>query len=282
MPFGLNELLHGVVIPALAAGAVFYLVRRVLPDDAGRRFAPSIALVVGFCLGYHFLSLGPWKAASHWHWLPYLLGLSAVIGSAASASGISLIERSLLYSCAAVVSAWLLVPDWATLEPSRTTHIVAWVIAVVACATLLDPLTKRLPGLILPAVLGATLAGGSVVLALSESLRFASVLIAGFGAMAGITLVTRFNKRANTVDGIALPFTVLVCGMMLVGRVNSFSDVPLASYLLVPISPLLLWACVRGPLARLTGWKHAIIQFSLPLIPSGIAIVMAALTDSSY
>ena len=126
-----------------------------------------------------------------------------------------------------------------------------------------------------------TLLFGAALLATSGSLRFAQVLGAGAGALCGMAAAAWLGARARplALAGISLSFTVLLAGMMLVGRVNSFSSVPLASYVLIPVAPLFLWISFAGPLSHLQGMKRATVQFALALTPCAAALVLAALAE---
>ena len=73
--------------------------------------------------------------------------------------------------------------------------------------------------------------------------------------------------------------SLFLAGGLLIGRVNSFSEVPLAGYVLIPASPLLLWGCVHGPLARPAGIQGVAIRTCLPLLMCGLALVLAAMAE---
>lgn len=278
MPFTLLDLLFGFGAPALVGVVVAALTQTLTSDESGNRFAASWALAGGFVLGYRLLALGPWIPDSHWHWLAYAVLFSAVLGPVSRAGGVRLAERCLLYATCALLAGTYLVPSWEDLNPSRGVYLVGWTAFVAVCASLLDPLTKRFAGRVLPLVLTFALIVEAVVLALAGSLRFAQIAGCGAGGMAGYALVACFYPQRDCCRGVALPFMVLSGGAMLVGYLNSFSDVPSASYLLTPIAPLFLWAAATGPLFRLQGFKRAIIVVALPLLPCVCAILLAVLS----
>jgi hypothetical protein len=128
-------------------------------------------------------------------------------------------------------------------------------------------------------VLVVTLIGGAIILALSGSLRFTQVLGAGAGALCGITQVVWLSSRDRSLAGISLSYTVLLAGMLIVGRVNSFSEVPLMSYVLLPFAPLSFWITSIGPLSRLQGTKRVLVQIGLALAVCAAAVLLAALAE---
>jgi hypothetical protein len=179
----------------------------------------------------------------------------------------------------AVAAAWVLVPTWDDLEPSRTVYLVVTVIYVTGLTGLLEPLARRFQGPLLPAMLWATMTTAAVVLALSGSLRFAQIALAGAAALFGIMLVACFRRNANMLTGVSSIFSVMAIGSLLIGQVNSFSEVPLSSYVLVPLAPLLLWFCTTGPLSRLEGVKRSFAYASLPIGVLVGAVLLAAIAE---
>src|SRR5690606_22524823 len=113
------------------------------------------------------------------------------------------------------------------------------------------------------------------ILAAAGSLRFAQIAGCGAAALAGMALVAYFNRAKRTADGIALPFAVFAAGMMLIGRVNSFSDVPLISYLLPPVAPLALWLTMAVPTARTAATRRWLL-LSIPIVLCLLAVGLAA------
>ena len=279
MPFTINDILYGGAVPVIVAVTTLFVFRYLLPLAYSVRASASMATLSGFLVGYGLLKLAPWAPEAHWHWLPYLFIAAAVVGPVACAVGVNHVERLLLYLLVAVVAAWFLVPTWEDLDPSRRIHCVVFVVYVVVLASLLEPLAIRLLGPLLPIVFWATMTTAAVVLALSGSLRFAQIALAGAGSLFGVLLVACFRRHTNHVTGLVLLFSVMTVGLMLVGRVNSFSEVPLASYLLVPAAPLSLWLGVTGPLTQMTRGKRMVVSLILPFALLGGALLLAALAD---
>jgi hypothetical protein len=279
MPFSAAEILLGFVLPAVFAAGMFLALARTSPEGVLGRFGPALAFAGGFLLGYFLLRLGPVAPESHWHWLPYGVLLALIVGPVSRAAGVTWVERVLLYALVAAVAGWWLVPTWEDLEPSRTSQLLFWAALVVLSASLLEPLAGRFSGSLLGLVLFFTMVCASGVLALGGSLRFAQIAGAGAGSLAGLAIVARWGREVDSLQGVAMGFVILIWGSLLVGRVNSFSSVPLASYVLLPLAPLSLWLFARGPLSRLEGAKRTLIAISLPLAIAGCAVILAAVAE---
>lgn len=281
MPFSATDALLGFLLPALCAGAVLAGFLRISRKDAARRFAPSIAYVSGLLLGYFLLKLGPYSPEAHWHWLPYAMLLALVIGPVSLAAGVTSFERVLLYALVAVIAGRLLVPDWEDLKPSPLAHLVFFAIYSTLLASVLESQRRHFSGSLIATVHLIAMAFAAGVLALSGSLRFAQIAGAGAGASAGLALACRFVPKDDSLQGVSLVYVLLLNGILLAGRVNSFSNVPLASYLLIPLAPLSLCLMAQGRLAQWDGAKRTLAGLGLPLIICIFALAIAAVAELS-
>jgi hypothetical protein len=282
MPFSAADALYGFALPALAAAVGCFVVRRALGDDLGGRYAAAVAFAGAFVLGYWLVKLGPWMPEAHWHWLPYAVLLAAIAGPVGSATGVRLFERVLLFAAVALVAAWDLAPNWENPELSRKTQIAAWVALVVVVALLLRPLATAVSGGLLSAVCAICCIAAAVVLNCSGSNLFTQLAGAGAGAMTGVAIAAAFDRRTNALDGWPLPFAVFLSGALWIGQSNSFGDVPLASYVLVSLSPLAMWIGVRGPIAQLTGVKRTLALAALGIALAAVAATLALVAETPF
>ncbi|MEQ8788780.1 MAG: hypothetical protein RIC55_20885 [Pirellulaceae bacterium] len=278
MPVSLLDFAYLYATPALVAGVALFLLSR-LPGEVVKRFAASVAFVAAIGVGYYLGELVDWEITAHWDWLYYALLPTVAIAPVLSAQGVSLVERVLLCCLSAAVAAWFLVPEARVLETSREVHLLAWAGGVALLAVVLQPLPERLPGLALPLVLSATLLTAAVVLFLGASLRFSQFAGVGAGAMLGMTLAAALDRSPGSMRGIGLPLTILVAGALLVGQVNSYSEVPLLSYALVPFAPALLWIGAASPWGRGGGWKQVLLVSLPPLVLLAIAVALAVIAE---
>lgn len=279
MPLTLADAAWGFVTPAILAGITMVLLRRYLPIDWAGRYPAPIAATAGFLAGYTLLALGSWQATLHWHWLPYIVLAATVVGAVALAGGVQLLERWLLYGLVAVLAAWLLVPEWEDLEPSWHLWTVAMTIYVTLLAALIQPLAARVPGPLIGTVLSLCMVVVAVILALSGSLRMAQIAGTAAGGLVGCTTASVLQSRRGDFAGIALPFAVLAAGLMLIGRVNSYSSVPLVSYLLPPLAPLGLYCAATAGMSRQPGRTRAILATILVMLPLAIAVALASAAE---
>lgn len=255
MPLPMIDLVYGLLLPAVVAAAVALAVARGTPRAGVSAFGVAVALASGFLVGYVLLGLAPLQPATHWHWLPWtvVLGLGGALVGTTSGRRSHLLAW-LVYVVVAAVAGWLLVPTWPDLVPSRGVQWATWTAYVVAVAgALMTTLNRQrtavgssstavdgLPTVWVALVLAGTLLATAGVLVVSGSMRFAQMAGCGAGAALGIAGAAAIAPQRIDLTRLPLPVTVLTAGAMWIGRVNSYSDVPLVSYVLVPLAPLAL------------------------------------------
>lgn len=279
MQLAIEILIYGGLVPAAISLATVLLGRVVLPEGAAGRYPAALGLGLGFFVGYAVLPWTPLVPARHWQWLPYAGAVAMAMGPIGRAGGVSVVERLLLNALAAVVAAFLLVPTWPDLEPSRPVYVALLAAYLVALAALLEPLPVRLPGrLFLPLLAGAA-ACAAVMLAVFVSITFGQVAGVAAAALAGCSVAMRFGTAATLARSAMLWFAVIVGGCAFVGFIEP--KPPLFGLLLAPAAPLALWSCAVGPLSRLRGWRAAAAQIGAVLVPLTAAALVAWLGESA-
>lgn len=268
-------MLLGMLLPALVAGLSFWLLKKFLPTDMANRWAPSVCLIGGFLPGYFLSDVGYWPPTSHWQWLPVAILPAVIFGPLSREFGFGHVIRSFIFIPSACIAVWLLVPTWDSLEPSRLVHMLAWGGFLWLVMALLEPLTDKITAPTLAAVFIGTLLGGAIVVVQGGSTLFAKVLLIAMFGMGGLFLVVLMIARKDHLHGIACLFTLLLGGTILNGQVNTFTNVPLASYLLILLAPLTMWISRFGPLAHWGESAKTAVTIALPAITCLLAIFLA-------
>ena len=277
MPVPIEEIVAGVIAPLLIASIVYGACLRLARFDPASRYAAALALASGFCTAFLFFTWAPLRPNEHWHWLPYLAVIAMIVGPASIATGVRRFERYALYLVVAAIAAFCLVPDWKSLETTRHWHRLIVGFGIALPCILLEELAKRRHGSLLPLSLFATCLAGSVVLVLSGSLKFAQLAGAVSFSLLGCSLVSLRSTKDAAFRGLMLAYTVLLGGLMYIARIHSFSQVPVASYILVLVAPIALWLAVVGPAARLPRRWQVVAQVAVVLIPLAIGVGLAAM-----
>ena len=96
--------------------------------------------------------------------------------------------------------------------------------------------------------------------------------------LTGLSLIATLRRLdvAALFAGPAVFFPALLLG----GAVNTFSEVPAASFILVALAPCLLWSLSLPPMRRWSGRNLAAVAIVLVLIPCVVAVVLAMRAES--
>jgi hypothetical protein len=281
--------IYGGAAPFAVALALVFLARGILPALVSERIALAVAFAVAFFAGWVLLpdAWTPLMPARPWHWLPYLGLLAAALCGAASqttpflASGLAN-QRSLSYGwrlaihlVTAVAAAWLLAPNWPDLDPPRYVHILLLAGYVFALMTLLDALPDRVLGRLFPFVLFAAASAPAIVIAVPRVLTMGQMTGLAAASLLGCGAAGIFALRDAVTRELVSVYSVLISGIAFWGSIDP--EPPAYSILLAPLTPLMLWLCAYGPLARLSGWKAAAVQIGVVLVPLAILVAWTLL-----
>lgn len=278
MPFSSTDIVFGFVLPALIVAAVLLAAQKWRLSRA-IDLSP-LALAVGFHLAYWMVGLGPLRPESHWHWIPYVITVAAVISCAKAIGTWNRGARAALILISSAAFAFFLVPTWQDLEPTRSVLIVGWSLTVAGVTLSAESLaqtlftSKRSHQVLLVALLISSLAG-AVVLLLADNLRFSQMAMALAAAIVGLLIANSIQSIPPQAESTLFPAVTAISGLLLIGRVNSFSDVPWISYVLVVIAPLGLWVLNLPYIRNLKGNLRVAVGLSISCIVLGMAVAFA-------
>lgn len=260
-------------------------------DILGMAAAPTV--VFGFLLGYWLLKLGPVVPEFDRDWLPYAPVLALVPTLIPGQSLNRLKLQLLVLAIVVIILAWLLVPTWDNLEPSPVVHRVAWsaYTFLLSSGMLLivradepphqllsgeqsvqqDNRASRSGSRLLSFLIVATLAASSALLLLADILLFCKSMLVATAAFSGWAIAYWFFQCRSTPGGITLVYTLLICATMLTGKVNSFSSVPTASYLILPLTPLAYGLALPVQSVK-PAWKRTLLVIVVALAICGVAL----------
>jgi hypothetical protein len=255
MPVDFKAIVVGVIIPALVSTVVAAAMRRKSAGGASRRIAAAFACAAGFFTGFALLHPEDLNPADFWHRLPWLGAFAAALSSILSAipltSKANRAGRWMLHLVIALGAAWILVPAFPRMDPSRGMHIAVFGAGLFALTVLLDRLAERSSGAVLAGSMSLAALCGAALLAANVSLVFGALAGVAFAALAGCWVVALRHGDENSIRSAVPVYAVLVGGIMLAGALYArMLRVPCA---LVPAAPLALYICEIGPLKRLAG-----------------------------
>ncbi|MEW4454693.1 hypothetical protein AB1L30_18660 [Bremerella sp. JC817] len=298
MPFSSNDLIWSLVVPLLAATGLRFVLSWVVSrfeaapsietseEPSTSTIAPSalpletaIPLIAAAAIGYFQLELGPLVPKAHYEWLPLGVLIAAVVATLVGFfQRYAVVRFGLLpLAYAGVVGGvgYMLMPTWDDLSPSYPVYLTCWCAGVwlLACTTEWAPDRGRWSFAIV--WLGTCLAV-AIVVALSESLRFAQIAGLTFSGSLGLVIGGMLMRR-GLLGGLGLTLTTYLGGILLIAHVNSFSDVPLVSYWLPMMGPLLSVAFATLLPGKISGFARGTCVVLVAAIPSLVAITLAVL-----
>lgn len=293
MPFTLADIGCGFLLPLGIAWGLARAIRSCTACSRSPALRNCLPIVTGIQAGYWSLSLGPVTPTSHWHWLIYATLFAALIQLAASR--IPLVNswrRRLVYVLGSLLIAHLILPNWPQIQPWRNWLVALWSLIVMAQASLPIGQDSRLSARTFPVIYTslsfreATLAqlvpayALALLLTLSGSLRFGQIAGLMAAALTGLSLfqsTTKSDLATNSSDANG-PSTYLITlflwGAATIGYLNSFSQIWLISYLLIPAAPL------TAHLVRTSTTNQTVVRPWLnPLAICLLAILLAMIAE---
>jgi hypothetical protein len=203
-----------------------------------------------------------WK----WLFLLYVLFLhdGAVLGADARSWRVW-VRRVVL----AGLAAWLLVP--------HELRDQSWPVAVFAAMVLLgwagsEAVTRQSPGGMVALGLSFALLGAGFVMAHAHSASLADALSIPGAALFGIALVA-FAARVD-VSGAVPGVALLLPAVLLVGKNQTFSEVPWSAFIVGALPPITVGLLAVPPMSRLTRWRWPLF-WALCLGPTVAAVTLA-------
>lgn len=260
----MNSLIEAMVIAGAVSIAVSAIVLISLPATESARYTGAFGCAAGFLSAYTYLEPKHLLPVSQWQWLPWLTLVAAVIGPISIASGLKLFERWALSAILALAAAWFLVPTRATLEPGRSTYIIAVAVALTLLWNLMDRPAQTQSGLPLMLALAVTCISGAALVALAVSIRIGFLGAAGAAAMTGGGISAAMKRDCATVRGILAPASIILVGVLLTAQLNGLQPPVI---ILILSAPLTLWLFEGGPLSKLEGLQSQLVKMIVVAVP---------------
>jgi hypothetical protein len=185
------------------------------------------------------------------------------------------VARHALFALGAAVALWLLVPTRSNLNPSRPTLIAITLALTLVSGLALQQALRRESKRLSLVSLTAIVAAAAVILLLAGSLRFGQMAGCGLSALVGVTAASICIRRESPLASLGLPTSLFLVAAMMIGQVNSFSNVPAICYALIAVAPVTLrLSPANGPNEFRAARRWAAIV--APLLVCLVAVGLAA------
>ena len=278
------EALQAMMFPAAGAAALVFALVLILGRWAAA-MGSALAIVAGIAVGNLYREAPmPWVTdVPSWHQLPRAALLLVVVGLLSRWFSLlaarSVVDRPWLLhlvvwlprSAALVFVAFQVIPE--TMRTDSPWVILAFVLASLLEWLIFDTLARDGNGGQVAAYQSLIFLLGSGVMLYAHSGRFmdiATIVGCAFFGVAVVAGATKVDASGSVPAGIGfLP------GLMLSGRFSTDSQVPLLSFWLVALAPMLLAPWLVPVIAHRNGWAVRIIRVVLILGALGVALVLA-------
>jgi hypothetical protein len=259
----------GFLLPGLFSFACLALAAR--SDVRRRRDLLGALVFLPLPLWCFCLDVCPWRPAENWHWLPWLAITACLIHALPRTKWILWI----FYTLFSVAAAWALVPDVERLAPERWIWLSAFPLVLLASFDSTIMLSRRLVGPAFPFYL-LLCTGAAALLAFCASI--ASMAQAA-GVLAGVVVgccLASWRFPAKSLTSAIVPgWVVLYAGITIDARLYTWSEVPLVSFILVLLAPLMIWLTVLPPVRKMNAGRRTMLTGLLVMIPLAVGLYLA-------
>jgi hypothetical protein len=276
-----SAVLLGLVLPISISGAVL-LGCRLLGrwggrDRHSRPWGQPIALALGYVFGHAAIHGWPRiPPLDSEQWLPIFAVMAVALGLIDAFWHAPLVVRWLMRSLlSGFVVVRLLLPlmQQEGGQGMGMANVVIVVAIVIAFWINLSLLAEHTPGAPFPAAMMALALTESCVLLISGSVVQGQLGCVLWSTLAGSLLGAGNDPNLSLARGGLPVLVVLLAGLAIDGRY--YSDLPLASALLLAAAPLGLWVLQLGPVKRLSPTKAKLIGVGAVLVPLICAVAIA-------
>jgi hypothetical protein len=272
MDFYLDILIRGVTVPAVMFAAGLLAARLIPGPETLRRLARGISFGIAFLAAYAAYGWAPLKPDpnSAWHWLAYAPLVAGLLIPAG---------RWLGPAALALLGAWFLVPTWDDFD--RESALLRVASSALLLAAVLSFVAERFAGGLLSILWLVVFVGASVVVMLSGFALLAQ-LAAVVPALLGVCAIASWiAPSARLLRDVAPGVSILLAGILWSARFVSFSEVPLASYLLVLLAPLASLLMLLPPCRRLGPRQQHALHILGVLVPLAVAVALGWFATAS-
>jgi hypothetical protein len=261
---GLGFLLPGLICFDCLAGGARSGRPRLLP------FLGILAMVplafFGACL-----ELNTFAPTESWQRLPWLAAAACLLRALSPNNTINGILNTLF----ALGAAWLLVPDFQRLEAERPYWLGASALLLLLMLWSAGSWSTKLRGPGLPLLLFLATLAASLLAFFVSFAKLAQLGGIAAGCMAGCWLAAFFYRDQPLTSAIAPGWAVFFTGVVLGARLNTESEVPLASFALVVATPLTIWLTfLPGVRTMKPIWRLA-LGIALAAVPAALGLFLA-------
>ena len=269
MEFELRAVVFGLVLPGLVSLVALTLAARF--SRGWVRALTGVALFLGIVLSAVGLGLGPLRPLEAWQWIPWL-ALFVSLGNSAR-THIAILE--IFYVLISLLASRLLVPDIERLAEERWLWLFTMPVVILTSISSAVMQTRKLDGPSLPFFWLLITLAGAVLTGLASLNTFAHLGGMLMAVVAGCLVAAWIFPTRSLTSIIAPGWATFFSGLVMEAKLASFSEVSLASYMLILIAPFMIWlTAIPGVRKMKPIWRTTIGTLCV-LAPLAIGLALA-------
>src|SRR5262245_125603 len=264
--------LRDAVAPAFTASVVVLAPFLVILRGRLAPLGAALAIAAGLAAGNFYCESIPWRPKDiHREWVLVGAGIALAAGMLARVPKLPGVVGWLLRAAGAGCAAWLVVsPD---LRAAHPWSVYAFGAVVLALWAVLELLAAESPGGAVPLAACATSFVAAGVLMQASFASMTDVAAITTAALFGIAVAAWL--RPGDVGGAMPAIAVLAPTILLAGRFDTDSGLPVSCFLLAGLAPLALLPLLIPPFRRWSPLRRGILGVVLLLTPLTFAVVQA-------
>lgn len=235
-----------------------------------RRFTLSLSLGIACFIGVNLLRGTFSLPEKYWEYLGVIALTTGLLGPILSA--IPGKWKWLSWPLISFATAWLLVPDWSTLEPSRQVYIPLFAIYLSGLGLLYEWGGTRSSPRELLFTLCATTATLAAATAAIASLKYGELGLILFASGAAFFFFSLFARiESDEIAGLLPSAAIMIGGVAFVGYI--YPQPPIYELMLLPFAPVGLFAAhkfsnastMRGTAIRIGGYFAVLLPILIAI-----------------
>lgn len=268
----LIDLLLYLVLPALITSAALIGLAVALLNRKWWDLAVAVALIGGMLAGNYSRASLPYIPDGYgWPWLlPAAIAITLLAGMGQSCWPKKIVYKALLIIAGTIALTCVLTP----VENHRAEYLLGFAAISLANAFVLEAVSERSSSRLLYVLAPFVFIKGAALVSIySHFARVTDGAAIVASSLLGILVISFWKSISFKVAGQLL--AILLPALMLSAQQNTYSEVPLASFFLIALSPLALLPVLVPRFKKLAPRTQLAIQIILPIIPVLIAVGLA-------
>lgn len=274
MPFLVEVIGVGLVLPAIVSLAVLWLAARTGGTTAIRKWSP-VALGGAFLAAYTLFPWAPWfpEVRESWQWLAWIVLLGTITGVADPFKD----NSTTLWRCLLLGAfSWFVIPTSSTGMAYRHLHLAVLTGGILLLGATTANLGSQRKDPLLPLLLSAVAFSEAFLIQCAGIAKFAQLAAVMATALAGVAAFAWWKKEELDLSPAMPLLSAVLVILLYMGSVRSGSKVvPFYCFLLLGAAPLFLTLLDGSERLKQSKRTYRLLSIVVILVPIAVAVAIA-------